>query len=120
MCIRDRFPMVPITVSYFANRAGRSRREAAVLAVVYGLGIILTFTAVGFTIAITYGAAGLNRFAASPWLNLGVTMLFIAFALSLFGVWEMTLPAKLITAASKADSGRGRVAGTLLMGLAFT
>jgi thiol:disulfide interchange protein DsbD len=114
------FPMVPITVSYFANRAGRSRREAAVLAVVYGLGIILTFTAVGFTIAITYGAAGLNRFAASPWLNLGVTMLFIAFALSLFGVWEMTLPAKLITAASKADSGRGRVAGTLLMGLAFT
>jgi thiol:disulfide interchange protein DsbD len=114
------FPMVPITVSYFTNRAGRSRREATILAIVYGLGIILTFTAVGFTIAIAYGAAGLSRFAASPWLNLGVTALFLAFALSLFGVWEMTLPSKLVTAASKAESGRGRIAGTLLMGLAFT
>jgi len=114
------FPMVPITVSYFTNRAGRSRREATILAIVYGLGIILTFTAVGFTIAIAYGAAGLSRFAASPWLNLGVTALFLAFALSLFGVWEMTLPSRLVTAASKAESGRGRIAGTLLMGLAFT
>jgi thiol:disulfide interchange protein DsbD len=114
------FPMVPITVSYFTNRARKSRREAVVQAATYGLGIILTFTAVGFTIAIAYGAAGLNRFAANPWLNLAIAAMFIAFALSLFGVWELTLPSKLVTAASKADSGKSRLLGTLLMGLAFT
>ena len=114
------FPMVPITVSYFTNRARRSRGEAVVQAATYGLGIILTFTAVGFTIALAYGAAGLNRFAANPWLNLAIAAMFIVFALSLFGVRELTLPSKLVNAASRADSGRNRLIGTALMGLAFT
>jgi thiol:disulfide interchange protein len=114
------FPMVPITVSYFTNRARKSRREAVMQALVYGAGIVLTFTGVGFTLALAYGASGLNRFAANPWLNLGVTAMFLAFALSLFGVWELALPSKLVNAASRADSGKGRLAGTLLMGLAFT
>jgi thiol:disulfide interchange protein DsbD len=114
------FPMVPITISYFTSQSGRTRREAAVQAIVYGLGIILTFTAVGFTLAVAFGASGLNRFAADPWLNLAITVMFLAFALSLFGVWEIALPSKLVTAANKADAGKGRFAGTLLMGLAFT
>jgi len=83
--------------------------------IVYGAGIILTFTAVGVTLAVMFGAAGLNRFAADPWLNLGVTALFIAFALSLFGVYELALPSRLLTLAAKADQGRGRFAGTLLL-----
>ena len=118
------FPMVPITVSYFTNRtmrtAGLGTPGAVIDAFVYGLGIVLTFTAVGFTLAVAFGAAGLNRFAADPWLNLGVTALFIAFALSLFGVWEIALPSRVVNAAARADAGRGRWAGTLLMGLAFT
>jgi len=114
------FPMVPITVSYFTNRPGRTRRDAVVQALVYGLGIVLTFSALGFLLAIVFGASGLNRFAADPWLNLGVTALFVAFALSLFGVWELTVPSRLLTAVSKADEGRGRFIGTALMGLAFT
>ena len=114
------FPMVPITVSYFTRRAGQTRRAAVGQALVYGLGIVLTFTLVGFTLALAFGASGLNRFAADPWLNLGVTALFLAFALSLFGVWELALPSRLVTAAAKAESGRGAFAGTLLMGLAFT
>jgi thiol:disulfide interchange protein DsbD len=89
-------------------------------ALVYGLGIVLTFTAVGFILAIVFGASGLNRFAANPWLNIGVTVLFVAFALSLFGVWELALPSGLVNAAARADAGKGRFVGTLLMGLAFT
>jgi thiol:disulfide interchange protein DsbD len=114
------FPMVPITVSYFTNRPGRSRREAISQALVYGAGIVLTFSALGFVLALVFGASGLNRFAADPWLNLGVTALFVAFALSLFGVWELAVPSKILTAVSKADEGRGRFIGTALMGLAFT
>lgn len=114
------FPMIPITVSYFTNQAGRNRRDAVTQALVYGLGIILTFTAVGFTIAVGFGASGLNRFAADPWLNLAIMALFVVFALSLFGAYELALPSRLVTLAAKADSGRSRYVGTLLMGLAFT
>jgi thiol:disulfide interchange protein DsbD len=114
------FPMVPITVSYFTSRAERRRSRAALQAGVYGLGIVLTFTAVGFVLAAGFGASGINRLAADPWLNLGITLLFLAFALNLFGVYELALPARLLNLATRADEGRGRYAGSLLMGLAFT
>ena len=114
------FPMVPITVSYFTNRAQRSRRGAMAQALLYGVGIVLTFTAVGFSIALGFGASGLNRFAADPWLNLGVTALFVTFALSLFGVFELALPSRLVNAASRGERNRTGAAGTLFMALAFT
>ena len=114
------FPMVPITVSYFTGRAEKDRKRAVLQAVVYGAGIVFTFTAVGAVLAFGFGASGLNQFAANPWLNLGIAALFIAFALNLFGAFELALPSRFLTRAATADSGRGRYAGTLLMGLAFT
>lgn len=114
------FPMVPITVSYFTGRAEKNRRLAVIQALVYGAGIVFTFTAVGVVLAVGFGASGLNQFAANPWLNLGIAALFIAFALNLFGVFELALPSRFLTLASSADAGRGRYVGTLLMGLAFT
>jgi thiol:disulfide interchange protein DsbD len=114
------FPMVPITVSYFTRRARSTRRDSILQALLYGMGIVLTFTGLGLTIALGFGASGLNRFAADPWLNLLITVLFIAFALSLFGIFEIALPARLLSVASRTDEGHGRHFGTLLMGLAFT
>jgi thiol:disulfide interchange protein DsbD len=114
------FPMVPITVSYFTARAGRSRGEAVRQALLYGIGIVLTFTALGFTLAVGFGASGLTALAANPWLNLAITALFLAFAVNLFGLWQATIPSRVLTAMSRAESGRGRAAGTMLMGLAFT
>jgi thiol:disulfide interchange protein len=114
------FPMVPITVSYFTGRAEHRRGRAMMQAFVYGVGIVLTFTAVGATLAIGFGAAGLNQFAANPWLNLGIAALFIAFALNLFGVFTLALPSRVLTRVSALDAGRGRYVGTVLMGLAFT
>lgn len=114
------FPMVPITVSYFTSRAERGSRTAVTDALLYGAGIVLTFAGVGLVIALGFGASGLNQFAANPWLNLAITVLFLAFALSLFGAFDLTLPSSLLTRVSGAERGRGRVAGTLLMALAFT
>lgn len=114
------FPMVPITVSYFTNHARRRRREAISQALVYGLGIILTFTALGFVLALVFGASGITQFSANPWVNLAVTVMFVVFALSLFGIREIALPSKLITAVSRIDSGSASYGGTLAMGLAFT
>mgnify|MGYP002629267584 CR=1 FL=1 len=114
------FPMVPITVSYFTGRAEKDGKRAVSQAVVYGVGIVLTFTAVGVVLTAGFGASGLNQFAANPWLNLGIAALFIVFALNLFGAFELVLPSRFLTRASTADVGHGRYVGTLLMGLAFT
>ncbi len=114
------FPMVPITVSYFTNRGTTTRGQAVSQAAVYGGGIVMTFTAVGAILAIGFGAAGLNQFAANPWLNLGIAALFIVFALNLFGAFNLALPSRFLSSATALDAGKGRYVGTLLMGLAFT
>ncbi len=53
------FPMVPVTASYFAKHGGESRRTALRRALLFGGGIIGTFTAVGLATSVLVGAAGM-------------------------------------------------------------
>ena len=116
------FPMVPITVSYFTSHASGSRRTAVGQAVTYVFGIVLTFTVLGMAMALLLGATSLNRFAANPWINILITGIFVAFALSLFGVFDIGLPPALVTRldALTRREGGSRTLATLLMGLTFT
>jgi len=115
------FPMVPITVSYFTRHAAPTRGRAFASAALYGLGIVLTFTLFGSLVAAIAGAAGLNRFAASPWVNLLITALFVMFALNLFGVFELRLPVRMLSRLDGLSRRQGAsVAGTLLMAMTFT
>ncbi len=118
------FPMIPITVSYFTNHSGGSRSRSVRLASVYSLGIIATFTIIGMLLAIFVGAAGINLFAANPWINLLITAIFLFFAFNLFGAYEITIPTGVLTkldglTRSKEGEGSG-IIGALLMGLTFT
>lgn len=116
------FPMIPVTVSYFTSQAAGSRKKAVGQALTYMVGIVLTFTALGMAMALLVGATGLSRFAASPWVNLFVGALFVAFALNLFGFYEIRIPSGLLTKLDTAtrQSGSGHIVGTLLMALTFT
>ncbi len=118
------FPMIPITVSYFTNHSSGSKTKAVRLAVVYSIGIIATFTLLGMLLAIFVGAAGINLFAANPWINLLITAIFLFFAFNLFGAYEITLPSGLLTKLdrlTRTHEGEGSgVIGALLMGLTFT
>ncbi|MDQ3750373.1 MAG: thioredoxin family protein [Acidobacteriota bacterium] len=118
------FPMIPITVSYFTNHSGRSRANAVKLATVYSLGIILTFTILGMLLAIFVGAAGINLFAANPYVNLLITGIFLFFAFNLFGAYEITIPTSILTKLdnlTRSQEGEGSgIVGALLMGLTFT
>ena len=115
------FPMVPITVSYFTNHAAASRARAIGSAALYGLGIVLTFTVFGSALAAVAGAAGLNRFAANPWVNLAITAMFILFALNLFGLYDVRLPFKVTSRLDGMSRRRGAsFTGTLLMAATFT
>jgi thiol:disulfide interchange protein DsbD len=116
------FPMIPITVSYFTGHSASGRGAALRRALVYSLGIILSFTALGMVLALVFGAGGVNQLAANPWVNLLITAIFLGFALSLFGAYFIQVPTGLV---GKLDSlahrpGTSDFVGTLLMGLTFT
>jgi len=116
------FPMVPITVSFFANHSSRTRGGALKMAALYGLGIMFTFVALGMSLAVVFGASGINKLASNPWVNLMITAIFLGFALSLLGVYFMQLPTGLMNRLNNAASEKqeGSVLGTMLMGLTFS
>jgi thiol:disulfide interchange protein DsbD len=118
------FPMIPITVSYFTSHASGSRARSVRLATIYSVGIIATFTLLGMLLAIFIGAAGINLFAANPWVNLLITAIFLFFAFNLFGAYEINIPSGVLTkldSLTRSTEGEGSgVIGALLMGLTFT
>lgn len=115
------FPMIPITASYFAKHGSGSRQAALKNAVLFGGGIIGTFTAVGLATSVLVGAAGMSRFAASPWVNLAIAAMFVAFAFNFFGFYEIRVPSGILNRLDRASRGRessGGV-GAVLMGATF-
>jgi len=118
------FPMIPITVSYFMKHSDGDHKRTISLATVYSAGIIATFSLLGMLLAVVFGAAGINLFAANPWVNLFIGALFLVFAFNLFGFYEISIPASVLTKLDKltrAEEGKGSAyIGALLMGLTFT
>lgn len=113
------FPMIPITVSYFSKRRENlGTRKMLTQALAYCLGIIGAYTAVGLVVAILFGASSIQRFATNPWVNLGLAVIFVLLALSLFGMLQMNLPSKVTNAFS--PHGKSGLLAPLLMGLTFT
>jgi thiol:disulfide interchange protein DsbD len=116
------FPMIPITVSYFTKHGSDSRLGSIRDAGIYALGIILTFTGLGIALAVIFGAAGINRFAANPYINLLITGIFFAFAFSLLGAYNLGVPSSLLTKLDNITRSKdsGKMIGLLLMGLTFS
>lgn len=113
------FPMIPITVSFFTQQGETSGKKPVKNALVYTFGIIITFTLLGFLLAVFLGASGANQLASSPWVNLFIGALFIFFALSLFGMYEIQVPEKLRSFSMNQEKRSG-YAGILFMALTFT
>lgn len=116
------FPMIPITVSYFTKHGSESTAGSVRDALIYALGIILTFTGLGVALAVLFGAAGLNRFAANPYVNLLITAIFLAFAFSLLGAYNLGVPSSVLTKLDNITRSKdsGKTIGLLLMGLTFS
>jgi len=113
------FPMIPITMSYFLNRPEGVRRQGLLEALVFCLGIIGLFTALGLAATALLGPFGVVQLGSSVWVNTFIAAVFLLFGLSLLGAFEITLPASLLTRLDQASRGGG-MAGALLMGLTFT
>jgi len=86
------FPMIPLTVSFFtkSSQDGSGKSKA----VMYGLFIFLTYVAVSipFHVFSSTNPEVFNEFATNPWINIAFFIVFVVFAISFFGYYEITLP----------------------------
>ncbi|MBC8124595.1 MAG: thioredoxin family protein [Candidatus Kapabacteria bacterium] len=113
------FPMIPITVSFFTKRHEKRRGKGIQESMLFGLGIISTFTAVGIIASLIFGGTAVQDLAANAWLNLGIGILFMILAFNLFGAFEIQVPISLMNALNKKSQGDGSIS-ILLMGLTFS
>ncbi len=104
------YPMIPITISFFTKQAIARGGNVLGLALLYGFGIVAIFVLIGALMGPLIVAI------AQGWpMNLAIGVLFVVFALSLFGLINLQPPAFLMNAASKASQTGGYL-GVFLMG----
>jgi thiol:disulfide interchange protein len=112
------YPLIPITLTYFLKQGGDSRGRGALLATAYSAGMILSFTALGFILSLVLGEDGPRWLAANPWANIAIGAIFLYFAFSLFGLYEIALPSSIT--GSVASGPRSGVGGAFVLGLLFS
>ena len=117
------FPMVPMTVSFFLKQSG-SAAKGRFNAFMYGLFIVLLYTLpICLIIGLTWAAGGsavtadIFNWLSTHWLpNILFFVIFMAFAASFFGAFEITLPSSWTTKAD-AGSNKGGLAGVFFLAL---
>lgn len=113
------FPMIPITVSFFSKKKGEDKKINYSGAAAYCAGIIGTFTALGLIVTLAVGASGINALANNVWVNALIFLIFVALAMSLFGIFEIRPPSGLINRLGAHSKAAGFV-GPVVMGLTFS
>lgn len=110
------FPMIPMTVSFFTKQS-KSRADGIRKALIYSGSIVVIYVLLGVLVSATVGAAALNEWSTSWYFNLFFFLICIVFAISFFGMFEITLPSSLVNAMDK-KSEQGGLIGIFFM--AFT
>ena len=108
------FPMIPLTVSFFSKD---TRRKGWVNGIIYGLSIIVIYVSVGLLVTMFFGATALNELSTNWIANTLFFIIFVVFAFSFFGFYEIQLPSSW---ANKSDTmaDKGGLLGIFFM--AFT
>ncbi len=105
------YPLIPVTVGFFMAQRTTSRAHTWLLAAIYVLGMSVTYSVLGVMAALTgelFGAA-----LQSPWAVAIIVAVLLALAASMFGAWELRVPAW----AMSLSGGRAGAGGALVMGL---
>jgi thiol:disulfide interchange protein DsbD len=106
------YPIIPITIGYFGGQAQGKKGGVVAHAVLYVLGMAITYSALGLIAALTgslFGAALQN-----PFVLVGIALVMVGLALSMFDLYEFRLPSFLTGMARGRKKG---YMGTLFMGL---
>jgi thiol:disulfide interchange protein len=110
------FPMIPMTVAFF-SRGSENRAKSYLKAIIFGLSILLIYSLLGVFVSLTSAGAGFANALSTHWIpNILFFALFVLFAISFFGAFEIILPNRWATGAdSRVDKG-GMIA-SFFMGL---
>jgi thiol:disulfide interchange protein DsbD len=101
------FPLIPMTVSYFTK--GKDRKEGIRNALIYGISIVMIYITLGILATAFFGADSLNLMSTSVFFNILFFAVFMIFAMSFFGLFEITLPSGWSTQADKLSFKSGYV-----------
>lgn len=95
------WPVIPMTVSFFIRRSEGSGHRGLRDALLYGASIIVIYVSLGFAVTLLFGSDALNALSTSAVFNVALFLLLTVFALSLFGVFDISLPSSWSTALDK-------------------
>ena len=111
------FPMIPMTVSFFTKQ-NKNAAKGKFNGVMYGLFIVLIYVACSLPFHLFQSVSPdiFNEFSTNPVLNLIFFIIFVVFAISFFGAFEITMPNSLINKVDKASNVGGLI-GIFFMAL---
>lgn len=111
------FPMIPLTVSFFTKKS-QDRKKGIANALIYGFFIFLIYIllSVPFHFLDSLNPEILNNISTNVWLNLAFFVIFVVFALSFFGLFEITLPSSFSNSVD-SKAGIGGIVGIFFMAL---
>ncbi len=111
------FPMIPLTVSFF-TKGSKDKAKGKRDALIYGFFILMIFVLLSVPFHIIDGIAGniFNQISTSVWLNIAFFIIFLFFAGSFFGYYDITLPSSIANKSSKAEDAGG-IIGIFFMAL---
>jgi thiol:disulfide interchange protein DsbD len=113
------FPMIPLTVSFFTKKTDDN--SGFMKALLYGLFIVLVYLILStpFHLLDSVNPDILNEISTNVWLNVIFFLIFIIFAFSFFGYYELTLPSKWTNFTSQGE-GVGGILGVFFMALTLS
>lgn len=106
------FPMIPMTVSFFTKQGAKGK----IYALVYGLSIVLIFVLFGIVLSVVAGPGVANELSTGWFLNILFAVIFVLFAISMFGYFEITLPSSWVNKSAKSEN-KGGLIGVFFMAL---
>ena len=111
------FPMIPMTVTFFMQ-GSEKRAKAIIKGLIFGISIVIIYTSIGFIVSLTSAGADFANQISSHWISNSIFfVLFMIFAASFLGMFEIVLPGKWVNSADK-QADRGGYLGAFFM--AFT
>ena len=106
------FPMIPMTISYFM----KMQKKAKLYAVFFGISIVIIFLLLGILLSVIFGPDFAN-IVSTHWLpNIIFAAIFVIFAISLFGYFEISLPSSWVNKSAKMENTGGLI-GVFFMAL---
>ena len=113
------FPMIPLTVSFFTNNNNNSKNNSKFNAITYGLFIIGIYLSLSipFHFLDSINPEILNSISTNAGLNIFFFIVFVLFAFSFFGFYEITIPSKWVNSIDSKSNSIGGYIGIFFMAL---